>query len=138
MARKLRSTNAVHRVRDVAAGAVIGACLGGALLLVGVARFAVATLDGSPPALSSGDRRMMAFYVGGFALAGALLGLVRPLIQDERSTYFFSAIAGAVVTLVISAGSKGGLTAIPVPFVALLVVMGAIFGIAFARGFLRS
>jgi hypothetical protein len=128
-----------HLAWDILSGAFFGVLLAGVLLSVGLLRAVGAVLLGRHIApLGPGDLRIVEYYVGSFALAGAALGAAKPLLRSRTRTYVGFALAGAVIGIAITVTLAQGDTA-PPPLVGLVigVVVGAASGCAFARGLLR-
>ena len=125
--------------RDLALrGARLGALVGLAFIGIGLIRGVALLLGGDrPSAPTLADLRMFGFYVGGFALAGGLLGAVR-LPERGRTGILLGCMAGGVVVmLAIQAGSEGGLGGMHSADWIALPAIGALLGAAGAFGFLR-
>src|SRR5690242_2438544 len=100
-------------LRNAAGGAGWGGVLALVCLGVGALRILAALVFGAHVALPTvADLRLLAFYVGGFSVAGALLGVARPLLRTRRTSYVGCACAGALAMIVIGVGDKGSLRAL--------------------------
>jgi hypothetical protein len=122
--------------RNALLGAAIGAAAGGVLLLIGAGRAVLVLLGGGRLApLVASEARLMTAYVGAFALGGALMGAARPFLNSRLAVYAMLALAGAVVMNIIAIGDNGLAAHDTVDWVVMSLV-GAIFGLAGARGFL--
>lgn len=136
MKQRRRREPGLHR--SILLGAAIGVALGSLFLLIGLAGFTLAVLTGSTiQPISGEDVRMMIIYVGGFGLAGAFVGMVRPLLQSHGAIYLAMAVGGAVVMNTLAIGDKGFSGVDSGDFVAM-TLLGGMFGIAAAYGFLRT
>jgi hypothetical protein len=136
MAMRPRSAVRPDLARNVLLGAALGAGLGGIFLVIGLARFALFLVrGGSAQPITWADVRPMAYYVGGFALAGAFVGLVRPFLRHRAAAYAAMAVGGAIVMNVIAISDKGITGMEGVDWLAMTLI-GAVFGLAGARGFL--
>jgi hypothetical protein len=117
-----------------ARGCLLGALMGGVLLAVGLARFLAA---GRPlaegPGRSPADARLALYYVGGFALAGALADVAQPLMPGKAGTYVRYGVAGVVAVLMISVGLRGSFSELTGQDWVVSVLLGALFGGIFAR-----
>jgi len=92
--------------RRAARGAIAGAALGAVFLAVGLVRGATYLVSGGHIAqLSQSDGRVMAYYAGGFTIAGTLLGAAWPLFRGRD--YLALALGGAVVGAAIVLGKAG-------------------------------
>jgi hypothetical protein len=134
----VRSARSV--ITDVAVYAAFGALLAVAFVGVGAVRAVVAVMFGAGRVrVEPDDLRMLAVYCGGFALAGGLLGLFRPLLRTRAGTYAGYAAAGAIVMVMVSVADDGSVRAAFHGFSwIVMVVVGGFFGGAFARGLLRG
>ena len=120
-----------------ARGALLGALLGAAFVGVGLLRYLIG--DGrAPTAEMERDARTFVFYVAGFALAGAVADAAQPLLPGRSGTYARFGLGGAVVALMIVAGSRGTLQTMTATDWVVLPLLGVAFGCAFARGFTRD
>ena len=130
-----RTVDITELGRQLARGAAIGLAVGVLLIAIGVLRAAVFLLTGGHlPTLSWEDARLAAFYVGGFGLAGAVVGAVVPRLRTAVGLYVAFSVAGMIVVTAIMASEKGGLRARDRVDWILLMPIGAIFGCAFAYG----
>lgn len=124
--------------RQLVRGAGIGVVVGTLLIGVGVLRAAAFLLTGGHlSAPSSEDARLAAFYIGGFGLAGAVIGAVLPRLRSVVGLYVAFGAAGMIVMTAIMASEKGGLKAHDRIDWMLLMPLGAMFGCAFAYGWTR-
>ena len=128
----------VDFVRNVGWGAAAGAAFAAVCLLVGAGRLGLALLSGATiEALTWADARLMIFYVGGFILAGAVVGALRPFLQSASAIYSAMALGGAIVMNAIAIADQG-LAAMTLGDWTAMTVIGAFFGCAAAYGFLRA
>lgn len=119
-------------------GALFGGAIGVAFLGVGILRAALFLLSGHRLApISADDLRLATFYVGGFALAGTLLGGFWQMFRSKATAYVGFAFAGMIIMTAIMAGEKGGLRGNDAVDWVVLLSLGAGFGCAFGRGFLK-
>lgn len=122
-------------IRGAAAGAAVGLCF----IAVGLVRAAVFLLGGGHiPGFTGRDWRMLVFYVGGFTLGGAVLGVVRPLLRGNVGVYIGCMLVGVVVMFTIAISDKGSLWALDPPDWIAFAAMGILFGAAGAFGWTRS
>ena len=113
-------------------GGGIGLIVGALLVSVGMARAAFFALRGGHLSdISSDDLRFVIYYVGGFGLAGAVLGVMLPRYPGAVATRVLFAVAGMIVTTAIAASDTGGLRAHDHIEWLFLLPLGAIFGLAF-------
>ena len=126
--------------RSAIEGALLGLGFAAVALLVGVIRALVVILGGARVSggLSSEDRRLLVFYVGGFTAAGFLIGAVWPLLPGKLGRYVAFAFGGIVMVFAIVAGDKGGLAALDRTEAVVKTSLGIIFGLAAAYGYLRQ
>ena len=123
--------------RNVLLGAAWGGVLAGICLLVGLIRAVLfLATGGSTAALKSEDLHLLGFYVGGFIAAGGLVGALRPFMSSRLGVYGVLALGGVVVMNTIAAADKGFAAMDRVDWTAMTVI-GAIFGLAGAYGFLK-
>jgi hypothetical protein len=120
-------------------GAFYGSVVGLALLAIGLVRALVAVVFGHTlESLTAADLRPGLFYLGGFAVAGATLGLAVPLFRYTLGVYLGGCFAGMIVMLAIALGddpaaiSTGRLDWFPI------IGLGAFFGCALAFGATRA
>ena len=119
-------------------GALFGGAIGVAFLGVGILRAALFLLSGHRLApISADDLHLATFCVGGFALAGTLLGGFWQMFRSEATAYVGFAFAGMIIMTAIMAGEKGGLRGNDAVDWVVLLSLGAGFGCAFGRGFLK-
>jgi len=125
-------------VGQVGRGAGFGLLIGIFCLAVGLVRAALFILGGgSLAAVSAEDMRSAGYYIGGFGLAGGVVGGTLPRLRGRLGTYGVFACAGMIVMLAIMASEKGGLaTNGRVDWIALMS-LGAFLGLAFAYGWNR-
>jgi hypothetical protein len=79
------------------------------------------------------ELRPLAFYVGGFSIAGGFLGLVRP--TGRVGVYAGCACAGAIVAIMIMLGDPSLSSSHDADWV-IFPLLGALLGCAAAYGFL--
>ena len=117
---------------QVGRGAALGLLAGALMIGVGIARAAYFLLRGGHlSAISYDDLRLVIYYMGGFGVAGGLLGLLLPRYQGVVATRVLFAVAGMVVMTAIAASDAGGLRAHDRIDWLFLLPLGAIFGLAF-------
>jgi uncharacterized membrane protein YadS len=120
-------------------GALIGAAVGALCIGVGLVRALVAVGFGAHvSALTSGDTRVLVYYVGGFTIAGVLVTTIWPRLTTKFSRYVGFSLAGIVVTLAILVGEKGGLKSLDRVDLIASLLLGILFGCAFAYGYERN
>ena len=122
-------------IRKALLGAAVGAALALAVLTIAAIRFLVAGDDIAPP--SRDDIKMIVFYVGGFAVAGATIGLLRPLIRSRLTAYLAAMMGGIIVMGAIVRSDAPSFAAIDALDCAFVIGCGIFFGTAAAWGFLR-
>ncbi|HEY9225638.1 MAG TPA: hypothetical protein VIP11_03255 [Gemmatimonadaceae bacterium] len=121
--------------RQLWRGALIGVGVGSIFIVVGLLRAGLFLLTGGRlSALSANDARIAVFYLGGFGLAGALVGVLLPRARTAVRIYAAFALAGMVVVIAIMAAAKGGLTSHDRLDWFLFMSTGAVFGCAAAYG----
>ena len=125
--------------RRIARGATLGAAAGTLLVCVGLIRVVIALLAGGRiGAPGARDLRLLAFYVGGFAVGGAVFGALRPLLRGTAGVYDGCMLVGVIVMLAIALGDKGSLRALDTFDWVVLPALGVLFGGAAAWGYTRS
>ena len=125
-------------VTNTAWGALGGAVIAGFALVVGVGRMVFALLSGrTMEAVSRSGVRLLAFYVGGFVLAGALVGMLRTFVTGTVGMFGAMALGGVVVTCTIAVADQG-LDAMTRGDWIGMTVLGIIFGCAGAYGLTRA
>jgi peptidoglycan/LPS O-acetylase OafA/YrhL len=122
---------------------LLGSAVGGVAALlalgVGLSRAGVSLLSGGPGTpLTADDTRMLAFYVGGFVIAGALVGALRPDHGRRARGYAVFCLGGAVVMLAICVADRGSPAALHGFDVAMVTFLGPLLGAAFAHGWFRA
>ena len=125
-------------IRKALLGAAVGAALALAIIAIAAIRFLFALVAGesiAPP--NPDDSKMIVFYVGGFAVAGATIGLLRPLIRSRLTAYLAAMIGGIIVMGAIVRSDAPSFAAIDALDWAFVIGSGIFFGIAAAWGFLR-
>lgn len=123
---------------NILRGALFGTLLGGALLGVGLVRFAFFLLSGGRgAAVTPDDVRMAAVYVGSFALGGALVGALRDRLRGAVGTYAAGSIIGIIVMCGIAIGDQG-LAKMDLGDWIAMPLFGILFGCAGAYGWRRS
>lgn len=121
--------------RQAIRGGGLGLLVGVLLIGVGVARAALLLLTGGQlSAISSDDLRLAVYYVGGFGIAGAVLGALLPRLRGNLATHALFAGAGMIVMVAIMASGTGGLRAHDRVDWWFLLPLGAAFGLAFGYG----
>jgi dipeptide/tripeptide permease len=122
--------------RRIGLGALVGVAVAGACIAVGILRAGVAIIlrryVPRPP--TSDDVKVLAYYVGGFAIAGILVSAIWPLLTSRFARYVGFSLAGIVVMVVILAAEKGGLRAHGRSDWVITVLLGIFFGCAFGWG----
>jgi hypothetical protein len=74
--------------RNVVLGALGGFAAALVIIGFGLVTFLILRHQGAPlKAISFDDVRVLLFYVGGFVLAGAFVGALRPILGSGRKTY---------------------------------------------------
>jgi hypothetical protein len=126
---------------DFVGGAIGGAILGFVFalfaLLIGLVRAVIyLATDGALPALRPEDTVMLAYYVGGFIVAGTVVGAAGVFFPSRAATYGRFALGGMVVMLAIVLGDGEAFTTIDSFDWGMIIVLGAVFGMAAARGWL--
>jgi hypothetical protein len=122
----------------VKCGALFGGAIGVAFLGLGLLRAALFLLSGRHlDSISSDDLRLATFYVSGFVLAGTLLGGFWQLFRSKATAYLEFALAGMIVMTAIVASQTSGLRGNNAVDWVVLLLLGAGFGCAFGRGFLK-
>lgn len=123
---------------NVLVGAALGAALGGVFLLIGVARAAFFLMSGGRlQPIAWTDLRPIAFYIGGFAVAGGFLGLLCPILRGRVAIAGALAVSGAIVMNAIAISDKGVAGMDALDWVVMTVV-GAVFGLGGGYGLLRT
>ena len=124
--------------RAIAWGAGVGLAAGALGLLVGLGRAGLALLAGRDVRLPApGDLRLMGWYLAAFGAAGALAGAARLPDRAPPATVGGFAVCGAVAMNVVAAAHVGVAAWQAGPWPALATLLGALFGVAFAVGYLR-
>ena len=113
----------------------MGASLAAFAIGVGLLRALFAALRGTRISFELGDVRMLAAYVGGFVIAGMIVSAAWPALRQKRSKQAVLAFAGMIVACAIVIGMKG-LVGWEVVDGIIVVGLGSLFGLAFARGLL--
>lgn len=132
-----RSQHYAPLTKRILIGAGLGALLATVCLLVGLGNFALHRLLGaSIEPMSGDDARMVFYYVGGFVLAGALVGVLRPALATPGAIYVVLAMGGAIVMNALAI-ADGGIAGIDLAEIAAMTLIGAAFGVALAYGWLR-
>src|SRR5580765_5675810 len=81
-----------------ARGSLAGAAIGVLFLAVGLLRAGFYLVSGGHVAgLAASDVREMAYYLGGFTVAGAVIGAAWPMFRGQTGTYLGFALGGAIV-----------------------------------------
>ncbi len=117
----------------------MGLVVGLLLIGVGVLRAGLFLLTGGHlAALSADDVRLVVYYLGGFGLAGAVVGPLIPRMRTRVGTYVVFSFAGMIVMAAIMASDNGGLRRQALVDWLWMMPLGAAFGCAFAYGFSRK
>ncbi|HEX5409860.1 MAG TPA: hypothetical protein VFW89_08835 [Gemmatimonadaceae bacterium] len=115
-----------------------GAALATLCVAVGALRTIALLLSGRHlTPLEADDARALAIYVGSFIAAGALFGLLRPILKGRVGIIVGCMLAGIVVMLGVGFAEAGGVRALDGALWVILPVFGMVFGAALAYGFLR-
>jgi hypothetical protein len=127
------------RLRGLVAGALGGLGVAVVCLAVGLMRAAFVLLGGTHVTWPSPeDIRPIALYVGGFVVAGAVAGVVGVERGRRARGYVVFMFGGAAVMLAIALADKGSVRAMDGVDAGAVVVLGPLFGAAFARGWYRG
>jgi hypothetical protein len=129
---------------DLLRGALGGAVVAGLCLGVGLVRgLFVLVLRHHVNRLGAEDLRTTEHYVGGYVLAvggfvvaGASLGVAKPLLQTRTGTYVRFALGGGGVAVAIAIGDKGSITGLQWHDWVVAAVIGALLGYGVARSWL--
>ena len=114
---------------DAAMGALWGAAVAVISLIGGPIRAIVDTLFGDPvPPSGPSDLRVQATFFGAVVIAGAALGIAKPLLRRARGFYVGFALAGTFVEAVSVAINPRGIARTPLDDWILLPLFGAVFG----------
>lgn len=125
--------------RSAAAGAAVGLAFSILALGVGVVRALFVLASGAHvTGPSSGDIRLLAFYVGGFMAAGVLIGAFWPALRGTASKTLVFMLGGVVMMFFIVVGDEGSVAAIDTADRIFIIVLGIVFGAAAAYGYLRN
>ena len=121
--------------RRLGIGALVGAAVAGACLIVGVLRAVTAIIlhRYKPAPFTSDDVKVLAYYVGGFTVAGILVSAIWPLLTSRVARYLAFSLAGIVVMVAILA-AEGGLLAHGRSDWIIAILLGILFGCAFGWG----
>jgi hypothetical protein len=117
-------------------GALAGAAVAAACIAVAVLRALVARILHRyvPRPLTSGDVKVLTYYVGGFIVAGILVSAIWPLLTSRFARYVGFSLAGITVMVAILAADEGGLFAHGRTDWTIAVLLGIFFGCAFGWG----
>ena len=133
-----QTTSSRNTLQRAWRGAAIGAAFGVVLVLVGMARAALALIGGAQlKDLDKSDVRMLAFYVSGAAVAGTVVSLLQPLMRGRISRYLGYAIGGAFFGVGLVAGVIGLEKADVIDWLVGMVI-GVIAGCAVGNGWDRD
>ena len=125
--------------RRITSGALVGAAVGALCIGVGVLRILLATASGRHVApITSDDLKGLALYVGAFTVAGMLVTAIWPSLRTRPAKYVGFSLGGIVVTVAILAFEKGGFAAADGVDWTVTVLLGILFGCAFAYGYTRD
>ena len=126
-------------LKRLVSGALVGALVGIACILVGVVRGLFVMLGGGHIApLTHEEVRLLSFYVAGFIVAGIILSAIWPSLNNRVAKYFGFSLAGIVAMIGVLAGDKGGIAARDLFDWVLAVSIGIFLGCAFAVGWFRA
>jgi len=114
-----------------------GACLAAFALGFGLLRAIVAGLRGTNVSVELEHVYMLATYIAGFVVAGMTVSALWPALRRKRSRQAALALAGMIVAAAVVIAMEG-LAVWTVPAWILVLVVGPMFGLAFASGFLDS
>ena len=126
------------RLHDAFIGAAVGVGVSLLFVAVGVARFIFAAAFGDVVAPDREALRGIAFYMAGFAIAGALLGLARPLLRSRPAIYAGGILAGAIVMFMIVRSETASIASIDRVDWVFIVGAGAVFGTVVAHQFAKD
>ena len=117
-------------------GALVGAAVAAVCLLVGLLRALIATIlrRYRPTPLTAAEVKVLAYYVGGFVVAGMLISAIWPLLTTRFARYLGFSLAGIVVMVAILASESGGLLRHRLSDWIIAVLLGIFFGCAFGWG----
>jgi len=127
-----------NRLHDAFIGAAIGVGVSLLFVAVGIARFIFAAAFGDVVAPDREALRGIAFYVSGFALAGGLLGVARPLLRSRPAIYAGGILAGAIVMFMIVRSETPSIASIDRADWIFIVGVGAVFGTVVAHQFAKN
>jgi hypothetical protein len=143
-AARFRVPGAATHLKRMLGGAALGALLAGVFIVIGLLRlfaaFVIAALGEARPNLAAPtwrDVQPLAFYVLGFALAGAFVGLLMPWLRRAVAMYAAMAVGGMLVMTMIMASDKG-LHPVDRRDWVFIILFGALFGGAAAWGWRRG
>jgi hypothetical protein len=122
-------------LRSALAGVGGGVALALVFLSFGIIR---ALFSGRAMSLSPQDVRMVSYYIGGFGLAGGIVGIFHPYFRTRAGSYWIFSLAGVIVGLMIGVAKEGRLTALTPFDVVLSATLGPLYGCAFAYGMRRN
>ena len=125
--------------RGALEGAGVGFVFAVCLIGIGLLRALLALVSGRHlAALTGQDARLLAFYVGGFVVAGGLIGAAGPFLPGRVGTYARFVFGGMVVVLAIVIGDQGSLAATDSMDWIFIPVLGTVFGLAAAYGWTKE
>jgi hypothetical protein len=126
-------------LRGAIYGALFGCIMAVLAIGVGLVRALALTLSGGTVAgLTRDDVRLLAFYVGGFIVAGVVAGALGPLLPGRFGTYVRFATGGIVGMIAIAVAIDGSLEALDTAEWILVSTTGVVFGLAGAYGYLKN
>ena len=132
---RFRDLPALNRV---VLGAVAGAFIGFICLIAGAVRILrFESRGGEIQPVTTADAGEMALYVVAFAIGGAFVGAVQPLLRTRAAVYRAAATAGAIVMIGVVSGVDGIERMSTLSWI-LAVCLGAFFGVAAAYGWHRA
>jgi hypothetical protein len=134
----VKTTSRQVALRGALEGAGVGFVFAALLIGVGVLRALIVKASGRHLApLTAQDARLLAFYVGGFVVAGSLIGTAAPFFPGRFGTYARFVFGGMVLVLAIVIGDQQNLGALDGIEWIIVPVLGTVFGLAAAYGWLK-
>jgi len=102
-------------------------------LVAGALRISIALLRGRT--ISFDDLHILAFYVGGFIVAGSVVGLAWPLTRTPIGRYSVGVLGAALMLGVFITGIDGSPLNWDSDYRFIWLLCTLIFGVAFGRSF---
>ena len=125
--------------RNAAIGAVVGALLGILLIGVGLIRAGITVVSGGHmQPVSAQDKSVLAYYLVGFAIAGAVAGAARSTFSKKVAIVLGCMLGGMIVVFAILVGEEGSIHALTEEELLICPVLGVVFGAAAAAGILSG